>query len=348
MIKTLRITTRVPSALCREWGPAVLVVIVAGILFASLVLFGTRTDAKFEQFMHSPGVVEKFNSAATITSQADRTQVSPLVQQAEAFGLYLDPPPAPAAKATGQRLPTQSPSGPARASFSPKFRLIGTCFYAARPEQSLAFVDEPGKGLRWVRQGAQIGHLVIEQIKDGLIVYKNDQNSVELAVEARQPQTSLLEGAATARAPTPTNAGPRPVSTPPVGAGTALARTVDSAGRANTTRPHVTRQPSRPLAEEIGPAESAALMDLVEKLKSLQRSAGSEKTDSATDPREQAAMMQKLVADFKAQRNGAEAARKPGQLRELLPAARPDPNRNRYPKIARPATPPGPNPAPKN
>ncbi|UCG57258.1 MAG: hypothetical protein JSU70_20625 [Phycisphaerales bacterium] len=327
MIQTLRITT-------------VLVVILAGVLFASFVLFGTRTDAKFEQLLNSAGVVEKFESAKAGTNETGQTQISPLVEQAGLFALYLDPPPAPAPRNPGQRITAEATERPRPPTVSAKFKLIGTSFYAARPESSLAFIDEPGKGLRWVRQGSQIGHLIIDEIKDGLIVYKDGQNAMQLSVEPRQPQTSLLEGAASVSASAAARAGPKPVTTPPKRAGTDRARAVPP----RTLAP---RPPSMPPAEEIGPEEGAALMDLVDKLKALQRGTGSEKTDSQTDPRETAAMMQKLVSDFKNERNGSDSTRRPGDLRKLLPSAQRDPNRRSAPKIARPPAPLRSGPAPK-
>jgi hypothetical protein len=57
---------------------------------------------------------------------------------------------------------------------------------------SLALIDEPGKGLRWVRPSSKVGHLIIEQVKDGIVVVRDGQNSFEIVAE-RPVKKSLLK-----------------------------------------------------------------------------------------------------------------------------------------------------------
>ncbi|MHC4076474.1 MAG: hypothetical protein ACYSRZ_08705, partial [Planctomycetota bacterium] len=64
------------------------------------------------------------------------------------------------------------------------------------PELSLALIDQPGKGFRWIRQSAEVGHLVIEQIKDGSIVVRDGEKIFEL-VAKRPEKRSLLKKPAT-------------------------------------------------------------------------------------------------------------------------------------------------------
>jgi hypothetical protein len=73
-----------------------------------------------------------------------------------------------------------------------KFKLVGTSRYALHPELSLALIDEPGKGLYWVRQFSKVGHLIIEQVKDGLVVVRDGKNTFELVAE-RPEKRSLLK-----------------------------------------------------------------------------------------------------------------------------------------------------------
>ena len=79
MIKTLRITS-------------VAAVALAVVFFAFPAVFGVRGDQQTERFLNSAGVIEKFNKLRSGKSAKGRSQVSPLVKQAEAFALYLDPP----------------------------------------------------------------------------------------------------------------------------------------------------------------------------------------------------------------------------------------------------------------
>ena len=175
MIKTLRITT-------------IIMAVLAGGFIVFTAVFGIRSDEETEQFLSSAGVVEKFNKARGDRARASESQTSPLVKQAELFALYLNPPPKPK-RAAVSHTPTIAPrpKGPVSA----KFGLKGTCVYASHPELSVALIDEPGKGLRWVRQSATLGHLVIEQIKDGVVVVRDGERTFEL-VAARPAKRSLI------------------------------------------------------------------------------------------------------------------------------------------------------------
>jgi hypothetical protein len=176
MIKTLRITSIVAA-------------ILAVVFFVFLGVSGFRSDEQLEQFLSSPGVVEKIKETKAERAKRGESRVSPLVKQAEAFALYLNPPP-PVKK--------KRPSAPKRSvtprpqTVSPKFKVVATSYYALRPEQSLALIDEPGKGLRWVKQTGSVGHLVFEQIKDGVVVVRDGQRTFEL-VPSRLPTRELVE-----------------------------------------------------------------------------------------------------------------------------------------------------------
>jgi hypothetical protein len=179
MIKTLRITS-----------------IVVGVLAATLLvlpaLFGVRGDAKIEGLLKSPGAADKYLAAKGNRPARDESQTSPLVKAAAGFHLILEPPPPPPPKPPppGTRPAANQPAPPV---VTPKFNLVGTSYYAGRPELSLALIDEPGKGLNWVRQGSTVGHLTIEQIKDGSITIKDGQGTSEMTVTVNQPWRSLLK-----------------------------------------------------------------------------------------------------------------------------------------------------------
>jgi hypothetical protein len=123
-------------------------------------------------------------------STGAESQVSPLVKEAEAFALYLDPP---KPKAPPRRAPRERSAPRPSAAVSAKFNLVGTSYYALRPELSLALIDEPGKGLHWVRQSNKVGHLIIETIQDGIVVVRDGQRTFELEVE-RPKKRSLVKG----------------------------------------------------------------------------------------------------------------------------------------------------------
>ncbi|UCF44460.1 MAG: hypothetical protein JSV99_06010 [Planctomycetota bacterium] len=195
MIKTLRIT-------------GVLVVVLAVVFFVLPAVFGVRSDEGSEQFLSSPSAIEKFNEAKGEKIAKSDSQVSPLVKEAEAFGLYLNPPKpkAPPRRSARERA-GRAPRPPA--PVSAKFDLVGTSYYALRPELSLALINEPGKGFHWVRQSSEVGHLIIEEIGDGVVVVRDGKRTIELEVE-RPKKRSLVKGSISdARI---TSAEPSPIS----------------------------------------------------------------------------------------------------------------------------------------
>ena len=177
MVKTLRITSFVVAAL------AVLLVLLPAV-------FGVRGDEDMEKFLNSPGAAEQFSKARGNRARTDRDQSSPLVKQAEKFALYLNPP---TPKPDRPTRPRPTPSGPRKeVQVSSKFKVIGTCFYDLHPELSMALIDQPGKGLLWVRQGSKVGHSIVEQVKDGVVVIKDGKGTYELSPK-REKKPGLVK-----------------------------------------------------------------------------------------------------------------------------------------------------------
>jgi hypothetical protein len=182
MIKTLRITT-------------VLVGLLAAGFLASPIVYGFESDPEIEKFLDAPGAVENFKKSESKKRTDSQVQDSPLVRQAKAFARYLNPPPDQRFKKPSSKS-SRITGIPRPVTVSAKFELIGTSFYPTHPELSLALINQPGKGFRWIRQSAEIGHLVIEQIKDGSIVVRDGEKTFELTAE-RPKRRSLLKKPAT-------------------------------------------------------------------------------------------------------------------------------------------------------
>jgi hypothetical protein len=295
MIKTLRITIVVAAILA-----------VIGFIFP--VVFGGRSNERIEKFLNSPTVIEQFNKAMGNVAKASDSPSSPLEQQAEAFALYLTP-------HRPKETSTEGVIRPVLQPVTPKFRVIATTYYQAQPELSLALIDEPGKGLYWVRQSSKVGHLVIEQVRDSLVVVSSGKGTFEIAIE-QKPQMSLLEGASTVpkgASAVPKEAGDQTVSKPPL-----TTPDIIDAG--------VTRTISRPQQRYPNTEKNAGLEELAERLKELKKSYKSDKTDSGPSAEEKAALMEKLISNFKSQRVGTEEAKKLGDLGKQLKDVGHDPN----------------------
>jgi hypothetical protein len=173
MINTLKITTIAAAAL-------------AAVFLLLSVAFGLRTDPEIEKFLKLPGALELYK-ADSANEAKKANQISPLMKQADAYAKRIQPP----QPVRPYRPPDKPPPRPTRVT--PKFSLIGTSVYVFNPTLSLALIDEPGKGLSWIRQSDNVGHLVIDQINDGNILVRDGERTETLYVKHPEKQ-SLLKG----------------------------------------------------------------------------------------------------------------------------------------------------------
>ncbi len=283
MIKTLKITT-------------IIAAVAAVLLLILPVVYGGREDAEVKEFLNSPGAVASFKQARSKQAGRGVDKVSPLVKQAEAFGNYLDPPAPVSRKEPQQRRPTPPSRSEPRppAPVAVKFDLIGTSFYASHPNLSLVLINEPGAGLRWLRQGNSVGHLVIEQVKDGAVVVRDGQRTFEMSVMKEQ-RPSLVKGDSPQSQPA---RSPRPAPTSAGKTTTGRTRTARSSRR-------ITRPEPEPVAEPIGDEEKAAIDELIEQLRKTE--GGSEQGDDESERQRQELMRQLLSGLGDMEVDGAEA-----------------------------------------
>lgn len=287
MTKTLRITSIIAAAAA-----------VAIFVFPSV--FGGRIDPDVVKFLDAPGVVEKFKEVRGAQNAEAQNQVPPLVTQAQAFALYLNPPPPPE--------PTPPPTAVIRAEaprpkmVTPKFKLIGTSFYALHPEMSLALIDEPGKGLRWVRQASQVEHLVIDKVEDGKIIVRDGQRTEELVAE-RQPVRSLVKSKTPAA-----NEQPQP----PV-------ETAVAPETAETT--------------ENSSDAQAEMQKLLDEIAAMEKESDPNKTDSNEGDKEAAAATKELLSKLQTMSVSKEEANNLENLGQQLKEDREEPNQ---PPVASP------------
>jgi len=302
MIKTLRITSIVAAVLA----------VIFLVFFVFPVVFGGSSDEQLEQSLDSPGVIEKFNKTVGNKAKTGQNEISPLVKQAGAFALYLNPPPAKTPRAATGRT-ADITRGPA---VTPKFKVLGTSYYKGQPELSLALIDEPGKGLHWIRQSSKVGHLLIEQIKDGIVVFKDGKGTFELKAE-QKPELSLLEGApgasGRAGASSKTSASGRTSASSKTGASgqaAASARTTVSSRARGTAGTKSTLPASGRAVTGVAGArsgvqksqrtaeEEAKRTEIAEMIKQIQRSFKSDKIGSVPSAKEKAEMVEKLMHEL--------------------------------------------------
>lgn len=163
MAKTVRITMII--AACGALG---LIILIAST--------GIASDKNIEKFLNSKGVAEQMQSGAAGKSTIE--QETPLIRQAKAFALRINPPPPPEPVAP----PPQQEIRP-KVEVSAKFKLVGTSYYADDEAHSWALIDEVGKGGHWVHAGEKIGYLMIDKIGDGVVLIRDGNNTYELEAE---------------------------------------------------------------------------------------------------------------------------------------------------------------------
>jgi hypothetical protein len=292
MIKTLRITSVVAA-------------ILAGIFFVFPVVYGVRSDERIDEYLELPSVKEKFENATDNKAKPGESRESPLVKQAKDFAEYLNPDKQTVRKTLkGAKIPNIT----SKVAVTPKFKVFATSFYPENPKLSQALIDEPGRGRYWVRQSSMVGHLLIEQVKDGLVVVKGIKETFELEIE-QEPETKSLSRTSPASSLRSSQSSVKSTST-------AFRRTASSVRRTG----NIPQKPQRNINDE------ERIGRLVDKLKDLQQNSASNKTDSGLDQKERSARIQELISKFKSTRVSAEEAKKLGNMGEELKAIRKDPN----------------------
>jgi hypothetical protein len=277
--------------------------ILAVVFFVFPILYGVDSDEQVQEFLKTPEIREKFENAADSRVNKNKDLTSPLVQQAMAFASYLNP------KPTAQRSPTASRASKAvnDLNISPKFKLRCTSYVENDPNMSLALIDEPGKGRHWVKPSSKVGHLQIEQIKDGLIVVKGSQETFEIAIEE-----STVQDSSTIPRRTGSLSGFKP--TLPVSGGSTY----------SAATPSVTLSTKEAPDDEERDARAKAL---IEKLRNLQKDVISDQA-TGIDDKDKAARIERLISQYQSTRISPEEAKKLGNLGRTLKDTDSDPNRS--------------------
>ena len=168
------------------------------VLAIGVSRWGGDIDPASDPILSGPGAVELFCLQSAEQGAATGNRTPPLLFQARILASYLNrtrpetvadvaPPPA-------RRHGSSSPAPPRPARVSLKFKLHGTGYYPNHPDKSLALIWEPGGAdgtRRWVKEGSQIGHFVVHEIRRGILVFRDGEQLHEVNVE-REPSLRRL------------------------------------------------------------------------------------------------------------------------------------------------------------
>ena len=162
----------------------------AGIIFSLCTIqYVKSTKATEKNYNYS--IVERFRQAGNNKGNRDKQIISPLVKQAQAFAMYLNPPepPKPKEEKRLQKAVEKKPVIIVKPEApKPKFKVIATSYYRSNPVESMALVEEPGSGIRWIKQGEHLGHFFVEKIKHGILVCQSGDDIFEMAVNTDTPE----------------------------------------------------------------------------------------------------------------------------------------------------------------
>jgi len=158
-----------------------------------------RHNSQIEEFLNRPGAVEMFGARGG-EPEVRTIEDSPLVIEAKLLASRLDPPKSPEKSALAAPVASSVPPAlvvrPPAASV--RFKLSATSYYPNEPGRSMALISEAGSpegNERWVKEGTQVGHFVIHEIRRGMIVYRDGEQLREMAVEHGASVPSLVRDA---------------------------------------------------------------------------------------------------------------------------------------------------------
>jgi hypothetical protein len=315
MIRTLRITSMIAAVL-------------AAVFLILPAVYGVRSNPEVEQFLGSAGVMDEFAKARGQKRTGGDGQTSPLVKQAEQFALYLNPPAKPEPVAVPAEPAPANPEVKPIAPVSAKFELIGTSVHSSRPELSLALIDEPGTGLYWVRQGSKVGHLVIDQVKDGSIIVLDGQKSSELVVKRDEQKVNLVKSssakpsAARPVVPAAVEARPMPARRGRISPATASGQSRGTSDKIGVPDNQPAGHNNLPAATPEPTQEEAELEKLIANLKEMaEKESSSDQVNSPEGAEAREAAINKMISDLRARRVDSEEAKRLSELGNELQAA---------------------------
>ena len=155
-----------------------------------------QRDARVEEFLNGPSAVERFKTQGSGSGERSAEE-APLVVQAKTLALLLNSPKSPERSSPAVADAKFSPAAPAVRPAAPsvRFKLCGTSYYPNEPQRSMALIADVGAaegGERWVKEGTQVGHFVIHEIRRGVIVYRDGEQLREMAVEHGASMPSIV------------------------------------------------------------------------------------------------------------------------------------------------------------
>ena len=155
------------------------IAVICSIVILTLLWRGHKPDLEIAKLLDATQTKNK--SQKTVNLKKTRSlQNSPLVVQAQIYADLLNPPKSIIKDEPISHTPsrTEIPQIQIRPKVTdPKFKVHATSVYRSDFQgRSMALISEPGRGLRWVREGDDLGRLIVHEIKQGIVIYQNGEH----------------------------------------------------------------------------------------------------------------------------------------------------------------------------
>lgn len=177
------------------WAVTLLVIFCALVLLVLTATRGARADPQIAEVLARPSALSRWVEMRT--SEPDCSgPTEPLLVQAGLLASYLTPP-TPERPPAEPLPPARSPAPVRRATPIQYFQLFATSYYPSQPDKSMALVGEAQsqrRDARWVRAGSPLGHLVVQEVRRGVILCRDGERLVEMRVPQQAVATPLVRG----------------------------------------------------------------------------------------------------------------------------------------------------------
>ena len=160
--------------------------IASGLLFFSCCNNLVANSKKVQSYQ-ALDIIEQFKADGNYIKKAGNQKINPLINEAQGFAVYLNPPeqPRPQEVSIPVFIPKPVVIAQKPADVTTKFNLIATSVNLLRPKESLALISEPGKGSHWARLGEHLGHFVLESVKHKTIIVRNGDIVHQLTIGSK-------------------------------------------------------------------------------------------------------------------------------------------------------------------
>ncbi len=165
---------------------------VSIVLAAHIGISSFFSDSSVKNLLEAPGAYERCKEKANLSHSDMTAGQNPLVKQAKEFANRINPPEEVKKDKKASKKITQNRKPVKKTNLYKKFKLLGTAVNTSNPQKSMALIDLPGTGQKWVFQGETVNRVVIEGIYEDKIAIKEGSATKELILEVSESKVKQL------------------------------------------------------------------------------------------------------------------------------------------------------------